>query len=43
MRCAGHGRCLPSGTTLVILTAAAADALSVRLSEADLMTAVMPA
>ncbi len=34
---------LPSGTTLVILTAAAADALGGRLSEADPLTAVMPA
>ncbi len=33
---------LPSGTTLVILTAAAADALGGRLS-GDPMTAVMPA
>ena len=34
---------LPSGTTLVILTAAAAAALGGRLSEADPLTAVMPA
>ena len=34
---------LPSGTTLVILTAAAAATLRDRLSEADLLTAVMPA
>jgi vacuolar-type H+-ATPase subunit F/Vma7 len=34
---------LPSGTTLVILTAAAADALGDRLSEGDPLTAVMPA
>jgi vacuolar-type H+-ATPase subunit F/Vma7 len=34
---------LPSGTTLVILTAAAAAALGGRLSGADLLTAVMPA
>ena len=33
---------LPSGTTLVILTAAAADALGGRLSGADPLTAVMP-
>ncbi len=34
---------LPSGTTLVILTAAAAGALGGQLSEADPLTAVMPA
>jgi vacuolar-type H+-ATPase subunit F/Vma7 len=34
---------LPSGTTLVILTAAAADALGGQLSGADPLTAVMPA
>ncbi len=34
---------LPSGTTLVILTAAAAAALGGGLSEADPLTAVMPA
>ena len=34
---------LPSGTTLVILTAAAAAALGGRLSGADPLTAVMPA
>ncbi len=34
---------LPSGTALVILTAAAADALGDRLSEGDPLTAVMPA
>jgi vacuolar-type H+-ATPase subunit F/Vma7 len=34
---------LPSGTTLVILTAAAADALGGRLRETDPLTAVMPA
>jgi vacuolar-type H+-ATPase subunit F/Vma7 len=34
---------LPSGTTLVILTASAADALGGRLSEPDPLTAVMPA
>lgn len=34
---------LPSGTTLVILTAAAAAALDGRLSEADPLTVVMPA
>ncbi len=34
---------LPSGTTLVILTAAAADALGGRLNKADPLTAVMPA
>jgi vacuolar-type H+-ATPase subunit F/Vma7 len=34
---------LPSGTTLVILTAAAAAASGGRLSEADPLTAVMPA
>jgi vacuolar-type H+-ATPase subunit F/Vma7 len=34
---------LPSGTTLVILTAAAAATLDGRLSETDLLTAVMPA
>jgi vacuolar-type H+-ATPase subunit F/Vma7 len=34
---------LPSGTTLVILTAAAGDALGGRPSEAGLLTAVMPA
>jgi vacuolar-type H+-ATPase subunit F/Vma7 len=34
---------LPSGTTLVILTAAAADALGGRLSGAEPLTAVMPA
>ncbi len=34
---------LPSGTTLVILTAAAADALGGRLGEAEPLTAVMPA
>ena len=33
---------LPSGTTLVILTAAAAAALGGRLSDADQLTAVMP-
>jgi len=33
---------LPSGTTLVILTAAAAATLGDRLSEADPLTAVMP-
>ncbi len=34
---------LPSGTTLVILTAAAAAALDGRLDAADPLTAVMPA
>jgi vacuolar-type H+-ATPase subunit F/Vma7 len=34
---------LPSGTTLVILTAAAAAALGGRLSGAEPLTAVMPA
>jgi vacuolar-type H+-ATPase subunit F/Vma7 len=34
---------LPSGTTLVILTAAAAEALGDRLSGAEPLTAVMPA
>jgi vacuolar-type H+-ATPase subunit F/Vma7 len=34
---------LPSDTTLVILTAAAAGALDGRLSGTDLLTAVMPA
>ena len=34
---------LPSGTTLVILTAAAADALGGELREAGPLTAVMPA
>jgi hypothetical protein len=34
---------LPSGTTLVILTATAAAALGGRLSGADPLTAVMPA
>ena len=34
---------LPSGTTLVILTAAAADVLGGLLSEAGPVTAVMPA
>jgi vacuolar-type H+-ATPase subunit F/Vma7 len=34
---------LPSGVTLVILTAAAAAALAGRLSEAGPLTAVMPA
>lgn len=34
---------LPSGTTLVILTAAAADTLGSRLSGTDPLTAVMPA
>jgi vacuolar-type H+-ATPase subunit F/Vma7 len=33
---------LPSGTSLVILTAAAAAALGGRLNEADPLTAVMP-
>ncbi len=33
---------LPSGTTLVILTVAAADALGGRLTEAGPLTAVMP-
>ena len=33
---------LPFGTTLVILTAAAASALGGQLSDADLLTAVMP-
>lgn len=33
---------LPSDTTLVILTAAAANALGGRLTEADPLTAVMP-
>ena len=34
---------LPSGTTLAILSAAAAAALDGRLSDADALTAVMPA
>lgn len=34
---------LPSGTTMVILTAAAAAALGGQLSEMDPVTAVMPA
>jgi vacuolar-type H+-ATPase subunit F/Vma7 len=34
---------LPSGTTLVILTAAAADALGGRLDDAEPLAAVMPA